>query len=205
MFVVVRRDQREIGSVIMPKRVAILGWGSLLWDPNPVFDAWHDPWQFDGPVLNIEFSRISESRGGALTLVLDNKHGAATQVAYCLSKRDQISEAVADLVKRERTSSKQIGFVHASGRARHRNEIVGNTIAEWRATTSFEGVVWTDLASNFEEKTGQSFSVDAAVQYVENLGEDGRLLVLQYIVKAPDFVRTPLRRALSERRLQLGP
>jgi len=32
-------------------RIAILGWGSLLWETQPGFDQLHDDWHFDGPVL----------------------------------------------------------------------------------------------------------------------------------------------------------
>ena len=55
-------------------RIAILGWGSLLWDKRAEFDWFekqYEQWQCDGPTLKLEFSRVSESRGNALTLVLD--------------------------------------------------------------------------------------------------------------------------------------
>ncbi|MHC2302867.1 hypothetical protein [Rhizobium mongolense] len=56
-------------------RIAILGWGSLIWDQRPEFDMHHKGWLRGGPVLMLEFSRISESRKSALTLVIDNTHG----------------------------------------------------------------------------------------------------------------------------------
>ena len=36
--------------------IAILGWGSLLWDERLEFDDHHAPWELDGPNLEIEFS-----------------------------------------------------------------------------------------------------------------------------------------------------
>lgn len=39
-------------------KIALLGWGSLLWDKRPEFDEYHEPWQFDGPELPLEFSRF---------------------------------------------------------------------------------------------------------------------------------------------------
>jgi hypothetical protein len=48
-------------------RIAVLGWGSLIWDPHPIFDQHHRDWQFDGPRLNLEFSRISKTRAGVVT------------------------------------------------------------------------------------------------------------------------------------------
>jgi hypothetical protein len=33
----------------MQPQIAILGWGSLLWEDRPEFDEWHDNWRSDGP------------------------------------------------------------------------------------------------------------------------------------------------------------
>lgn len=42
-------------------QIAIIGWGSLVWDPRdlPIESPWHD----DGPELPIEFARISSGTG----------------------------------------------------------------------------------------------------------------------------------------------
>lgn len=78
-------------------RIAILGWGSLLWDKAEVeFDQQHAEWKFDGPALKLEFSRKSSSRLNALTLVIDALNGHECQVAYTLSKRRSPEEAIAD-------------------------------------------------------------------------------------------------------------
>jgi hypothetical protein len=45
----------------MSPRIAILAWGSLLWEGGAEFDRWHGQWKFDGPTLELEFCRISES------------------------------------------------------------------------------------------------------------------------------------------------
>ena len=62
-------------------KIAILGWGSLLWDNQPEFDRWHESWQYDGPRLKLEFSRVSKSRLRALTLVIDEIYGTPAVVA----------------------------------------------------------------------------------------------------------------------------
>ncbi|MER8652067.1 hypothetical protein [Mesorhizobium sp. M0586] len=84
-------------------KIAILGWGSLIWDKHLEFDAHHDGWLPGGPVLQLEFSRISESRKGALTLVVDNEHGTACETSYAVSSRKNPDDAVADLRCREST------------------------------------------------------------------------------------------------------
>jgi len=62
-------------------RIALLGWASLLWERGPDFDRWRGPWQYDGPTLKLEFSRVSEKPLKALTLVIDSEHGVETVVA----------------------------------------------------------------------------------------------------------------------------
>ncbi len=181
----------------MPDRIAILGWGSLLWDPRPEFDQWHNDWQLDGPLLKIEFSRISISRAGALTLVLDSRNGADNQVAYCLSKRGDVSRAMEDLRLREGTTRPNIGFVHHDGRGQSRDRQTHATIATWSTAQRFDAVVWTDLQSNFPAKTGKPFSVDTAMAYLQRLPQAGRRAASEYINKAPAFVATPLRRKVA--------
>lgn len=92
-------------------QIAILGWGSLLWDEenNRHFDRLHGPWMLDGPDLQLEFSRKSQTRSGALTLVIDSKHGAASTVAYAISTRAEPQAAINDLRRREGTVSEKIG------------------------------------------------------------------------------------------------
>lgn len=52
-------------------RIAILGWGSLLWETDTdraeAFDKHREKWCDAGPHLRLEFSRISASRRNGLT------------------------------------------------------------------------------------------------------------------------------------------
>jgi hypothetical protein len=177
--------------------VAVLGWGSLLWDGGMEFDAWHEPWLFDGPVLNVEFSRISKSRQGALTLALDPENGTPNQVAYCLSRRSVFSDAIEDLRRREGTNDRNIGTIVLSGdRAQCRHPPSCSAIRDWAGEKSLYAVVWTDLPSNFTEHVGQPFSVDAALAYLKELPPSGQRRAEEYFSRAPSFIRTPLRDAL---------
>ena len=80
-----------------------------MWEGGKEFDRWHDEWRGNGPTLELEFSRISASRLGALTLVVDSEHGVANTVAWCLKARKDPQDAVADLRRREGTSMLNIG------------------------------------------------------------------------------------------------
>jgi hypothetical protein len=176
-------------------RIAILGWGSLLWDTRPKFSAFIDqcgPWLRGGPTLPLEFSRISESRGGALTLVVDPENGTETTVSYCVSARDRPSDAIDDLRKREGPTRREwIGsFRMPFEKARY-----FHAISVWASSHGFDDVVWTDLPPDFCAFR-QRFSVEAAVTYVQGLDAHGMTMAREYIKKAPDFVQTPVRQAL---------
>jgi hypothetical protein len=144
--------------------------------------------------LKIEFSRISSSRFGALTLVLDSANGSDNQVAFCRSLRSDLSQAVEDLRIREDTTAVNIGYIHRDGNARSRDSCSRSGIAAWATARAFDAVVWTDLQSNFVEKTGKPFSVMSATEHLQSISEDGRRAALEYIAKAPDFIDTPFRR-----------
>lgn len=183
----------------MVGHIAILGWGSLLWDARPDFDVLHDQWREDGPVLKIEFSRISKSRSDALTLVLDPVNGAANQVAYCVSKRPDLLQARQDLKSREGTTLKNIGFIGANEEKYSRDPESMDSITAWASVKKLIGVVWTDLPSNFVEKTGEPFSPERALAYLDALDDEGTKAALEYIRKAPCSIRTPLREAYMHR------
>jgi len=179
------------------ERIAVLGWGSLLWEGRREFDPWHGPWLYDGPLLRLEFSRVSSSRSGALTLAIDPENGVPTMVAYCFSRRSNILEAIEDLRARESASAQGIGSLRIAGEASCRDRESREAILDWATERQIDEVLWTDLRSNFVEKTGRRFSVPTAVAYLDSLGPEERAKALEYLRRAPSFVRTPLREAVQ--------
>lgn len=179
-------------------RIAILGWGSLLWEGGQEFDNWHEPWQLDGPILKIEFSRVSGRRQGALTLVIDPEHGTPTTVAWCLSKREKLDDTICDLRSREETTIENIGRICIDKQTvvpiatdKEDPQVV------WARVRKLDGVVWTALKGNFEETAKKPFSVDAVVAYVKTLGPAGKVKAAEHVWRAPEFVHTPVRSALQ--------
>jgi hypothetical protein len=179
--------------------LAVLGWGSLLWEDRSIFDEWHEPWEYDGPFLRIEFSRVSSSRGGALTLVIDPENGVPVRVAWCLTRRQTINEAIEDLCKREGTKVQNIGMMAAHGKAAcHDHESLA-AIRAWAAERKLDGVVWTDRRSNFAGKTGETFSVDSALRYLTGLKGETRTKAVEYFQR-----RLPSCGRRSAKRLTVG-
>lgn len=177
-------------------RIAILGWGSLLWEGGAEFDRWHTDWTYDGPILKIEFSRISKKRLQALTLVIDDEHGAATKVAWCLSKRTRLEDAVRDLQSREDTTTDKIGSVLISPTDDSRKDTSAEgPIGTWARARNLDAVIWTALRSNFKKETKKAFSVAAAMTHLKSLAPEAKVKAAEYVWRAPNFVRTPLRAA----------
>jgi len=181
-------------------RIVILGWGSLLWDIRQDFDGWHEEWQPDGPNLKIEFSRVSKTRNGALTLVLDKIYGRECQVAYTLSRRRSPDDAICDLRCREGTTRRNIGFYFANGfREQARDPEVLRSVGEWSSRKNIDVAIWTDLQSNFEKQSicREPFSLQNALSHIQSLDPDGKAAAAEYVWRAPSFVHTPLREALE--------
>ncbi len=176
----------------------ILGWGSLIWDPRDLEQCLVGPWRTGGPVLPIEFARISGD--GRLTLVVDLAAGVPVPTRFVESSRQQSEATVADLRAREQTSIKYIGYVSRQNGTRHgREERVVRAIEDWADKVAVDGVVWTDLPANFCKRCGAEFSAQAAVDYLMSLKDPAREKALEYIAKAPPEVDTPVRRLLKSK------
>lgn len=172
-------------------KIAILGWGSLLWDTekNKSFDQQHESWNFDGPVVPLEFCRRSRDRRNALTLVIDTTHGSPCRIAWCLSRATKVEDAIEDLRIREGTNRKSITSINVFDS----DELsTFPSIRTWAKEKNIEFVVWTGLGSNF-----RNFSVEAGIRHLERLPESAKAKAAEYIWKAPEFVQTKLRNALK--------
>lgn len=182
----------------MAFHIAILGWGSLLWDLRPDFDDYHGLWELDGPELKIEFSRVSQTRSGALTLVVDPLNGTSCRVAHTKSKRSNPEDAICDLRSREGTTRSNLGFYFADGsRSQAKDAVTLSMVKAWAATKTVDVVVWTDLSSNFQKYCGNQFSVEAAFNHLKGLDEIAKAGAVEYVRRAPTFIKTPLRKMLE--------
>lgn len=128
-------------------------------------------------------------------MVIDSENGVDTPVGWSMSRRRNVRAAMDDLKKREKTRDDYIGLYSVAGERRSRDEGAFSAIEDWAGARALDGVAWTDLASNFGQETGERYSVDAAIRYLETLRGHDRVQALRYIQNAPAFVRTPLRTA----------
>lgn len=184
----------------MKGRIAIIGWGSLIWDLDDLAPKVAGGWAMGaGPRLPLEFSRISPKRLRSLVVVLDPDNGADCPSHAIASIRDNIHAAAEDLRARERAAAiDQIGAVCAvTGFARSTHPTIAARVADWCARSGARGAVWTDLPRNFEAETGQPFSVAAGLAYLRGLTGASAAEARRYIDSAPALTDTPLRRSLA--------
>ena len=181
-------------------KIAILGWGSLIWDIRE-FNHHISQWYESDLELPIEFSRISSSRKGALTLVIDPVNGVDVKVRYAIAKSSSLEENIELLKKREGTTLKNIGFVNLiNDEFKSYHPQIAQTIKNWAEKNNFDGVIWTDLKSNYEKKLGKKFEVDEAFAYLKTLPLEVQKEAFEYIQKAPKEVQTPLRKYINSKK-----
>lgn len=179
-------------------KIAILGWGSLIWDPRALKTV-GKKWSDGGPTVKIEFSRISSD--ARLTLVIDEANGSEVKTLFIISALDDLAAAIENLRSREKTLTEKIGYIVkgrpetcAFAQTHHPNAVAA--IRTWLDSIDADAVIWTALEPDFS-RAGESFSVMAAQRYFERLTGEVKEVARTYIQKAPSVVNTPVRRILS--------
>ncbi len=187
-------------------KILILGWGSLIWKPGdlPIEGQGEDRWQSGGPVLPIEFSRVSSD--ARLTLVIDETEGTEVPTRIAKSTRKSLIDAVADLRQREGTTMKNIGFSdrkgqEASYKKEEQHAFGHKLIFQWLTAIDADAVVWTALETNYHPQFGRKFGCEHAAEYLQSLPKAPRANAVEYINRAPKEVATKFRRFLIDQKI----
>ncbi len=167
--------------------IVYLAWGSLYWNPDflPI-----NHWIYSILELPLEFSRISDQGKGRLTLVIDNVNGSYNKVWYALAQTKDINKAINILKEREKTTIKNIAYINLKNkrqRVTNTPENVVEKIKIWAQYNKIDGVIWTDLKSNWKEIMYDQYSIDRAYKYFEESELEVRLKILEYIYKAKNL------------------
>ncbi len=177
---------------------AILGWGSLCWAPGELITT--GPWRTTGPWLPVEFARISRADRLMLCLLAGTP---PVRTYWILSGLDDAEAARDNLRLRENCpTTDSIGYLAKSG-ASHFRPLPGlaESLKSWlEAQPDVEDVIWCDLRSNFEARTGGlSFTVENGIEWLQNLVRANRhQRAEEYIRNAPPQTDTPLRQRARE-------
>lgn len=176
-------------------KIVYLGWGSLIWDPRNL--KIKSEWYYDGPLLPVEFARIS--RNGRLTLVL-YQYAEKLPVLWAYSHYNERSQAIENLRSREETNESRIGFLSISDNKKNCKTILSvlENIRNWAIEKEIDSVIWTDLSSNFGEKTKKPFNTDNIIKYLQELPVHKKQIAREYIEKAPLQIMTPIRKEIEK-------
>ena len=183
----------------MQERYAVLGWGSLIWDLDNLAPHVTGEWMMSsGPLLPMEFSRISPKRKMGLVVCLDAEVGTPCATHAIASRRSSLEQAITDLAARERAPRDMIGGLCLASGAVQGQATIADVVRDWCTRAGWQGAVWTDLRPNFAEHTGAGFALTEARAYLRTLSGENLAEAVRYIQNAPAATDTPLRRALSD-------
>lgn len=181
---------------LLQKKIACIGWGSLIWDPRtlPCVGGWNR----DGPMLPIEFAR--ESAGRKITLVIC-KNAPGVQTLWTLLEAEDVAAAKQQLGLREFEAAKpkwievNIGFWDRwSGASHGEGE---RAIAAWADVRDLAGVVWTNLDFGFKVSRGVMPCAEEIVAHLLKLDGADRAAAEEYVRRAPDQIDTEYRRLIA--------
>ena len=186
-------------------KITILGWGSLIWDPRNLqidTNQGSNGWLPNGPILPIEFARIS--RDSRLTLVIVPNEVNKIQTLYAFSKFQNLDEAILDLAVREGCGRSKIGYYDKKMKKFSDNFLIKkfqdqrSEIEKWSNNKVIDAVIWTNLPSNFRDRLDlNEFTPMDAINYLNHLPPDVKVKAEEYIRKAPKIVDTPIRREIE--------
>ena len=177
-------------------KIAILGWGSLIWNPKSLQYNTTFGWQKDGPMLPLEFSRISQD--SRLTLVLD-PNAILVQSLYAISTNTTIEEAILNLAVREGSARSAIGYFDKKNNKSHPEsfEYIEN-IKEWLTFhPEIDAVIWTNLKANWKKTDRVKSKKRDRLEHLKTLDEPTKAIAEEYIRKTPIQIATNFRKQIE--------
>jgi len=182
------------------KRIAYLGWGSLVWDKQKL--KIKGEWQNDGPRMKVEFLRQSERSGNPpkryLSLVLSSR-GSIVQGLWALADHASLESAKTDLWLRE-TPKERAGKWIYSWRSGEKAPKLVLDLEKWAKEKNIDAVIWTGLPPKWNGTNGSAPSKEEAVSWFKKQITDGEAAFAEeYVRCAPKQIDTEYRRAFVER------
>jgi hypothetical protein len=181
---------------IMKKRIAVLAWGSLTWDQGEL--KTRSEWYEDGPLMPIEFARISLD--GRLTLVIKPGY-RKVRVFHAESEFSSLQEARENLCCRERTDMSCIGyydFLTGDNSILRAKQTIELSLMDWARNRGYHAVIWTDLGAKFSDVLNKKYSFNKITEYLNSLSGDSWVRAAEYIIRTPKQIDTSYSSALTE-------
>ena len=180
-------------------KIAILGWGSLIWQPKELAYNKTFGWQKDGPILPIEFARISKD--GRLTLVI-TENGTKVSVLFTLSNYHNLEEATLNLAVREGSGRNNIGSYDKNKDTFSSKFRFEDELKNWIKNTDFDAVIWTNLGENWNIKNEKGDIIrqiepERRIEYLKELKGNTSAIAEEYIRRTPIEINTDYRKEIE--------
>ena len=174
-------------------KIACIAWGSLLWKAGflPLVSQWHP----DGPLLPLEFARVSDVNNELALVLCEGAPLMPTRWAY-LDVAD-IRTARELLRQREKITPERpawIGSVPSLGLTPPQARIT-----RWLQEKALDACVWTALPPKSAGQNGRKLTADEAVAYLDGLSGEVRAHAKDYIQRIPADITTPYRELIEVR------
>ncbi len=177
----------------MTKKIACLGWGSLVWDPRslPTTGCWHE----DGPGVKVEFLR--QSNDDRITLVLDEDADFVPSL-WSMMTCSTVKGAVEALHEREgRPGTRKIGIWERQRESFKDSNYICKFM-EFVDHNKLDAVVWTKLGPKFNNVDGYRPTEKEVIDHFIKLEGCKRFNAEEYIRKAHPQINTKYRRKIKE-------
>ena len=168
-------------------RIACLGWGSLVWRENEYPYVAANLWNTNGPLLPIEFARISQ-KSKLVTLVTDYS-AVPINVLWCLVGSD-INNEIKLLAAREGSPESRISFVTIKDNA---VDPLQRIIQEWLIQNKLDAAIWTGLPPRNKNGIEIAPSLEEVIGYISELSDERISEAKKYILSAPVQINTKYR------------
>lgn len=182
-------------------KIAILAWGSLIWQPKELAYNKNFGWQKDGPILPVEFSRISKD--GRLTLVI-TENGTFNKTFYTLANENLSFEDVFEnlRIREGKCNRRDIGFYKVKKDEFHSKFQFEDEIKNWIKNTDFDAVIWTNLGENWNIKNEKGDIIrqiepERRIEYLKELKGNTSAIAEEYIRRTPIEINTDFRKEIE--------
>lgn len=174
----------------MKQKIACIGWGSLIWRPERLQIQNH--WFEDGPILPIEFTRISNDN--RVTLIIDTK-AKPIRTLWTFMTCNNIDEAKKSLIERE--GVKKDSLIHCVNQDDETSDEIHTEIQNWLKKKSIDSAIWTGLS--YSRKTNKNRpSIERIISHLNEIEYNERQIAEEYIRKAPRQIDTEYRRLIEK-------
>ena len=161
----------------------------MIWDKRDL-DI-EEEWYKDGPLLPVEFTRISSN--GRVTLIIDQE-AEPVQVLWAKMTMTDVKTARESLRVREDCSLNRIHWIDQGSAGEN---VVQEIIKHWIKVKGIDGAIWSGLS--FSERTNyQRPTIEAIIEHLTALLGEIAHLAETYVRRTPVQVATVYRARIEE-------